>query len=471
MANLTTRISLRNDTLLNWQNSTVVLNKGEVALARLTGENSDKYEMRIGVGDKTWNQLSDGGIMIPAANVVGLEDAISQLSTSYYETTDINQLTGDFVNGDIAVEKKDIDLSGHQQYTAYRWSEVNGTYKWAALDGNYSADNVYFPNDMKMTIAFGKYTVPTSGSYTLSCGGKSVAAVINDAYAQTKSSAKTLPSFTYNLGSYTDKKEVGNTYTIPAATLKMTGVGSYTEYTPQPETGIKVLLGNASVKSPEFNAKTNSTEMVLNSTLATDAGTTSHVYETTAATYTYTATATYTQGAIPKNNIGGDDPGNRIPSNTYSKTDLKATFTGQRYCFWGYKTTSGTLLPTTYDATAKKDVIDTAALTSDMIRQLGNSNASMLSAASSSANANFSVPAGTKQIVFAAPKNTLAKKIAVYNKSSLNAKVDFDNANARKQDAVQVEGFNHYTAAGYDIWSVHFSATLNASNLVVTWES
>lgn len=162
MANITTRISLRNDLLSAWQSSTVKLNKGEVALARLSGELSDKYEMRIGVGDKTWSELSSGGIMVPASNVVGLEDAIASLSTSFYETDDIAKLSDDssYVNGDIAVEKKDIDLSGHQQYTAYRWSEVNGTWQWAALDGNYSADNVYFPSNMTMTYTFGKYTVP-----------------------------------------------------------------------------------------------------------------------------------------------------------------------------------------------------------------------------------------------------------------------------------------------------------------------
>lgn len=62
MANITTRINLRNDALSNWLTSDVLLNKGEVALARLSGELSDRYEMRVGVGDKTWSQLSSGGI-------------------------------------------------------------------------------------------------------------------------------------------------------------------------------------------------------------------------------------------------------------------------------------------------------------------------------------------------------------------------------------------------------------------------
>lgn len=455
--NITTRISLRNDVLSAWQNSSIKLNQGEVALARLSGELSDRYEMRIGVGDKTWNELSNGGIQIPAENVTGLTEAIAQLSTSYYETDDINKLsdTASYVNGDIAVQKVDIDLSGHQEYTAYRWN--GATSAWNALDGNYSAENVFFPNDMTMTYAFGKYSVPTSGSYTLSCAGKSVAAVLNDAYAEVKSSAKTDPTFTYTIGSYTAKKEVGNTYTIPAATLKMTSAGAYTEYTPQPATGITVPVGQASVKSPEFDTKTNTSAMAANSTLATSAGSTSHTYGDDAATYTYTASVSYTQGAIPKNNLGGDDPDNRIPAGTWSSGNQTATFTGQRYYFWGYKTDGNEL--------------DIDNLTSGQIRQLGNSAASMLSAANAQANANFSVPSGTKQIIFAAPTGTLTKKIAVYNKSSLNAKVDFANANARVVNKVQVEGANNYTAKGYDIWYVTFGATLNASDLVVTWES
>lgn len=210
------------------------------------------------------------------------------------------------------------------------------------------------------------------------------------------------------------------------------------------------------MKSPEFDAKTNSTAMKLNSTLATNAGTTSHVYEDEEATYTYTASASYSQGAVPKNNIGGDDPSNRIPSGTFTKTDLKATFTGQRFYFWGYKTDGNEL--------------DIDNLTSGQIRGLGNSAASMLSAANAQANANLSVPSGTKQIIFAAPTGKLTKKIAVYNKSSLNAKVDFNNSNARLVKKVQVEGANGYTAQEYDIWYVTFGATLNASDLVVTWE-
>lgn len=88
-----------------------------------------------------------------------------------------------------------------------------------------------------MTYAFGKYAVPASGSYELSCKGKSVADVLNDAFAKTQSGTVNKPTFTYTLGNYTASDEVGKTYKIPAATLKMTSVGSY-QY--GPATGITV---------------------------------------------------------------------------------------------------------------------------------------------------------------------------------------------------------------------------------------
>ena len=97
---------------------------------------------------------------------------------------------------------------------------------------------MYFPKNMTMTYAFGKYAVPSSGSYELSCKGKSVADVLNDAFAKTQSGTKSAPAFEYTLGGYTASKEVGETYTIPAATLRMKSVGSY-QY--GPATGITVL--------------------------------------------------------------------------------------------------------------------------------------------------------------------------------------------------------------------------------------
>ena len=80
--------------------------------------------------------------------------------------------------GDIAINKKTI-TGDKKEYTAYVW---NGT-AWEAMDGNYSADNVFMPENMIITEKFGKYDIPSSGSKELECAGMTVKAFINDAFA------------------------------------------------------------------------------------------------------------------------------------------------------------------------------------------------------------------------------------------------------------------------------------------------
>lgn len=156
MANITTKIVLRNDTLAAWQSANPVLLKGEIGLARLSGDLSSKYELRIGDGTSNWNSLSATNIIIPAENVSGLTETIASLSTSYYETTgDVSALTGNFVNGDIAVEKRTIN-GELQEFTAYRYdTTLTSDNKWRALDKNYNASNVYLDSNITMAGNYG----------------------------------------------------------------------------------------------------------------------------------------------------------------------------------------------------------------------------------------------------------------------------------------------------------------------------
>ena len=70
------------------------------------------------------------------------------------------------------------------------------------------------------------------------------------------------------------------------------------------------------------------------------AGTMAYTFEDESRNHVYNASATYTQGDIPLDSLGAPDAGNRIPSGTYTGT-CTATFTGQRYKFWGYRLSSG----------------------------------------------------------------------------------------------------------------------------------
>lgn len=264
-------------------------------------------------------------------NAVYVEDDLTDA-----EVADYRQAEGDVnVIGDILINKKTIaEGETAKQYTAYVW---NGT-AWTAMDGNYSAENVIMPDDMTITYQFGKYTIPSTGSTVLTCAGMDLQSFLNDAFAETKSGTVTLPTFTFGAGG--DRTaEIGTTYTLPAATLKMTGVGSY-QY--GPATGITVTAGSAEVSCTTAGfttEKSNTDVMALNSTLATDAGTDSITYLSTAVTYNYGAHATYTQGAVPKNNIGGQDPDKQIASALCSLT-CSAKFTGVYPAYYGFTTLS-----------------------------------------------------------------------------------------------------------------------------------
>ena len=72
MAIVNTRLVLRNDELSNWNVSNRELLRGEAALAWLS---DDLYEIRIGTGGKTWNQLGESNVKVLAKNV--LKDLIA----------------------------------------------------------------------------------------------------------------------------------------------------------------------------------------------------------------------------------------------------------------------------------------------------------------------------------------------------------------------------------------------------------
>lgn len=61
---LKTRIILKNDDLSNWIESDLVLNAGEIALAR---REDGSYEMRIGNGSDTWTGLGNQNFMLSAS--------------------------------------------------------------------------------------------------------------------------------------------------------------------------------------------------------------------------------------------------------------------------------------------------------------------------------------------------------------------------------------------------------------------
>ena len=177
MANtLNTTIISRNDTTANWADSTRKLEKGEIAVEIL--ENG-KAKIKVGngvEGKSTWKDLDYVG---------GDEAKVFQYDSldKIPEGTEINV-------GDVAIIKTPINPDETNienikySYTSYVYSlDDNKNGVWMAMDGNYSANNVYFNEDLMTTTAMGNITL-TNGQATIPAKGQNIVDVFNNIYVK-----------------------------------------------------------------------------------------------------------------------------------------------------------------------------------------------------------------------------------------------------------------------------------------------
>ena len=98
--------------------------------------------------------------------------------------------------------------------------------------------------------------------------------------------------------------EVGSGYTVPSATLKYTGVGSYTY---GPATGISCPSGSAVIScTEEGTSNTNSNALVANGTVVLAGTTNAKTFTDSTVTYNFKGKLTYSNGVVPKTNLGND---------------------------------------------------------------------------------------------------------------------------------------------------------------------
>ena len=91
MANLKTRISLKYDTLANWQKSTLKLNKGELAIAVIPTADPENKQLppvmfKVGDGEHTFAQLGDNWASALAADVYSWAKAANRPAYKYGDT-------------------------------------------------------------------------------------------------------------------------------------------------------------------------------------------------------------------------------------------------------------------------------------------------------------------------------------------------------------------------------------------------
>lgn len=158
------------------------------------------------------------------------------------------------------------------------------------------------------------------------------------------------------------------------------------------------------------------------------------------ASVTYTATATYAEGAIKNDNLGQPYPTGHIAAG--SKNSGNYTFTPYRQ---GYFMGS---------------VVSTEAPTSATIRSLSTKK----NGSYASGTVRFTVSKGATQVIIACPA-TSRGMTKVINESALNA----DVTSTFTKTTVSVEGANSYEAVDYNVWTfVPPEAYGQSANLAVT---
>lgn len=426
--NLQTRIILRNDVAVNWENSEIILKKGEVAIA------TDTNIFKIGDGEHKWSEIETKFVSY-AAVMEAINAATESLHTmEVYEASvekgadkvaALNEVATAPEKGDVGIVKEAI-ADGKVQYTAYAY---NGT-DWAAMDGNYDAENVYFSTDLMYTKAIGELAaVPSTGSATLAAKGKNVKDIFTAILAKRSQPSKSEPAVTLGGTQGNQDVEIGTTITKSGTMTAALSAGSYT-YGPATgitATGWTTKVEYTSGKSGEIASGTsNSLAYNYSFQLGTD-GTTVAVK--------YSAAATHDAGTIANDSFGDESsPNVQIAAGSKSKT-ATATYSSYRKMFYGTRT----------------DVED---LDSDKIRALSSEKA----AAKANNSLSVSVPVGAKRVIVAVPAGRTMTSCKDVNDSSAEI------LSAWVSQTVAVEGAEGYEAINYTVYVNDYANPAAAAN-------
>jgi hypothetical protein len=188
-----------------------------------------------------------------ATDLCALSTEVQSLSTmtpsiAYYQVSSLEELTGTYGNGDIAVVLKSIGTSTEGEplssYTAYVYSESLSA--WKAMDGNYNANNVYFDYNITKAgswLSVGNISHTANTVQYIESSGKSLAEVMDmifkgdEAFPAKAANNKPTCSVTQTAQTF----EVGST-TKPKFTLsfdsKKFAYGSNTNSTLNSTTGV-----------------------------------------------------------------------------------------------------------------------------------------------------------------------------------------------------------------------------------------
>ena len=406
--------------------------------------------------------------------------------------------------GNIAIVKTLI-AGDKYSYTAYAYTGS----VWAAMDGNYNANNVIFPENITITQTVGNIATDSSGSATIPAAGKTIKQVFEALWTkEDESITVNVPAVSLSLSATTVTQEVGTTFARPTATLKVTALGDY-------QYGSKDASGKSYTKANGTNVKFSALKVGFGSNIDTA----TEYEELTAGGYGLNQTVSYTADAddiadvlvtdsqktftfcaeahhtasdrYPVTNLGNyiknvstsgttrtgtatdvaADASGNIAASAADGIEKTATFTvnGFRKPFWGYKLEAAALS-------------DPTAITSTQVRALGNPGANSTNKWGTSATAvpatttnndNYKlvVPVGTKQIFFAVQKGKKST-LTITDDNALGAGVactKHSKTIAVADARGKVEGVDTNTAE-YDLWYVNLDGSFGKEGkLTLKW--
>ena len=455
MAELNTIITLRQGTTAEWAVSTVRLREGEMGLEYLA-DGSVKVKAGI-VGEdgqgKLWADLPYVGGDLQAAKVFQVELAEGDVDDIAAIEAQVALENAEKQDGDVAIVKALI-ANGKYSYTSYVYEsaldvEGNASCGWTAMDGNYSASNVFLKDQITLAGDYGKdsakHSITTIGNFKIGDvipAGTSLQEMFMNMLSQRLQPANpTNPSTSITL--YIDgatKKttagavEVGTTIN-PSYTVGF-NKGSYT-YGPT-DTGVTV--NSYSVTSTGRKTVDGATETTVedSATTATGAFTSFVVDDDTS--YKLSVSTSHTGGVVALDNLGSaSNPVKQIAEGT--KTNTSGTVSGYRAWFCGYKNGTNALA-------------DASAITGAQVRALGN-------AANGSWLGSMNV-AQMKQMFFAAPAGKGYKPVIKDASTTAPQTV-------QGPITVSVEGKDGFAAIDYDVWYVaNASAASGSATLNIT---
>lgn len=408
MAQIKTRIALRNDSTANWEaNSDVVLMKGEMGVEFT---DAGETKMKLGDGQKKWSELDYFG---GETDVHQAQVYQADLAEGEDDIAAITRVVGGnaLFEGDMAIVKSTIGEA--VTYTAYVYNDS----KWQAMNGNYNANNVYFDKDLFTTKEIGYITLE-NGSAHIPSTGKNLTDTWEQIFVKEQNPTVTPPAVSFTQVT-TGSFEVGTSVT-PSYDAKMSA-GSYSY---GPATGL-------TAKSWNVNLRKGNTS-VQNKTTAKDSFTA--IVLADGDSYTINAEVSYDNAAVPVTNKGNAYAAGQIKAGKVSKTS--GTITCYRNTFYG--------------TTANKDSLD-----SPTIRGLNKTN----KASKAGDSVTIALPVGAVRVVFAYPA-TLRDITSVKDINGLNAEI----VSAFKKETITVAGAGNDAGISYKVFTTEFAAPLESAN-------